>query len=251
MFSNRLKTLRQERDLKQSDIAKYLGVSAQSYSSYENGREPNYEMLKKLCSLFNVSADWLLGLSEYRQPFDMDSLFPDTLNIADDIELQVKNIAADFIVMVADFYNNAPKDLHMLLHMQVDELSRLIKTMHKSFQKIAALAQQGETEKTVTEIRKYASESSEFRSSNYLNLCEYANEYRVVKNLEYWKDVLEKYKEDPDKVSKDIQDEIDEIRAATERAQKALNSSKEFPYFYRDEGKAEEAGEEDGEHSED
>lgn len=52
MFSNRLRSLRQERELKQSDIAKYLGVSAQSYSSYENGREPNYEMLKKIVLFF-------------------------------------------------------------------------------------------------------------------------------------------------------------------------------------------------------
>lgn len=103
MFSNRLRSLRQERELKQSDIAKYLGVSAQSYSSYENGREPNYEMLKKLCSFFNVSADWLLGLSEYRQPFNLDSLFPDTLDIPDNIQSLIKNTAADLVSMSIDF----------------------------------------------------------------------------------------------------------------------------------------------------
>lgn len=64
VFSNRLKELRNELPLekrKQTDVAKELGISAQSYSTYENGREPNYELLCKISKYFNVSIDYLLG----------------------------------------------------------------------------------------------------------------------------------------------------------------------------------------------
>lgn len=64
IFSNRLKELRQNLPIdkrKQTDVAKILGISAQSYSTYENGREPNFEILCKIADYFNVSIDYLLG----------------------------------------------------------------------------------------------------------------------------------------------------------------------------------------------
>ena len=42
-----------------------LNVSANCYASYEQGRtEPNIEMLKQLCRIFNVSSDYLIGLED-------------------------------------------------------------------------------------------------------------------------------------------------------------------------------------------
>lgn len=62
-FIRKLKSLRDERGIKQSEIAAYLGISPQSYSAYENGRELDYEKLVLLATFFDVSADYLLGLS--------------------------------------------------------------------------------------------------------------------------------------------------------------------------------------------
>ena len=57
-----LKSLREDRDLHQKDVASYLGVSRSAYSNYENGsREPGIEILKKLADFFRVSMDELLG----------------------------------------------------------------------------------------------------------------------------------------------------------------------------------------------
>ena len=66
MFSERLKQLRKENNLKQSELAKELGISAQRISLYENGREPEYDILIKMSDYFGVLVDYLIGKSKYR-----------------------------------------------------------------------------------------------------------------------------------------------------------------------------------------
>ncbi len=59
----RLKELREDKDLKQKDIAVILNIAQNTYSNYENGKtEPPYEILKKLCLFYGVSADYILEL---------------------------------------------------------------------------------------------------------------------------------------------------------------------------------------------
>ena len=61
-FSNRLAELRHEKRLSQKEIAKLLYIPQTTYSHYEVGnREPSIETIIKLCDLFDVSADYLLG----------------------------------------------------------------------------------------------------------------------------------------------------------------------------------------------
>lgn len=58
-----LRELREDRDLKQSDIAAVLGTTQQVYSRYENGiNEMPIRHLKTLCQFYRVSADYILGL---------------------------------------------------------------------------------------------------------------------------------------------------------------------------------------------
>lgn len=62
MFAERLKKLRCESDMKQSDLAKVLGVSASTIGMYEQGRRtPDLEVLTKIANYFQVSVDYLLG----------------------------------------------------------------------------------------------------------------------------------------------------------------------------------------------
>lgn len=60
-----IRELREDKDLKQSDIAQVLGTTQQVYSRYENGvNELPIRHLRTLCQYYDVSADYILGLSK-------------------------------------------------------------------------------------------------------------------------------------------------------------------------------------------
>lgn len=64
-FAIRLKELRIEKQLKQSELAIALSVDQRSISNWENAiREPDYAMLTKIAQFFDVSTDYLLGVSD-------------------------------------------------------------------------------------------------------------------------------------------------------------------------------------------
>ena len=64
---NKLKLLREEKGLYQSDIAKYLGISVPAVGYYENEkRDMSPEVILKLAEYFDVSTDYLLGKSNLR-----------------------------------------------------------------------------------------------------------------------------------------------------------------------------------------
>lgn len=61
-FKDRLKEIRQEKGLSQTELGKIFNLSKQTISSYENdGSFPNQDTLNKLADYFDVSVDWLLG----------------------------------------------------------------------------------------------------------------------------------------------------------------------------------------------
>ena len=60
-----MKNLRLEKELSQPDLAKLVGVSNGMISFWENGvNEPTITNLIKLSQIFDVSADFLLGLED-------------------------------------------------------------------------------------------------------------------------------------------------------------------------------------------
>lgn len=63
---NRLKDSRKAAGYTQKQVAAMLYMTQQQYSRFETGVfELNYAQLIKLCQLYEVSADYLLGLSDY------------------------------------------------------------------------------------------------------------------------------------------------------------------------------------------
>lgn len=61
-FSERLKKLRQNRQLTGREVATVLGVALSTYTSYENrNSQPPFEVLIKIAILFGVSLDYLVG----------------------------------------------------------------------------------------------------------------------------------------------------------------------------------------------
>jgi len=62
MKLNRFKDFREDRDLTQKQVAKYIGISLTTYRNYEYGNyEANYFVLLKLSKLYGVSINKLLG----------------------------------------------------------------------------------------------------------------------------------------------------------------------------------------------
>ncbi len=67
---NRLRDLREDKDLKQSDIAKIINISQTNYSKYELGKiNIPIETLKKLALYYNTSIDYLLGFTNVNKPY--------------------------------------------------------------------------------------------------------------------------------------------------------------------------------------
>lgn len=71
VIGNRIRELREKNDINQQDLARYLKVAKSTLSQYETGsRIPNDDIKKAIAEKFNVSVDYLLGLTD----------IPDTIN---------------------------------------------------------------------------------------------------------------------------------------------------------------------------
>lgn len=67
----RLKELRINKKMSQSDVASILQITQQAYANYERGtRQADYNTLAKLSEIFGVSIDYLLGNSENPKSLD-------------------------------------------------------------------------------------------------------------------------------------------------------------------------------------
>lgn len=61
MFSRKLKSLRERKELAQGTVAGKLNLTQATYSRYESGiHQPDFLILKRIANLFNVSIDYLL-----------------------------------------------------------------------------------------------------------------------------------------------------------------------------------------------
>lgn len=70
-YRERLKGLREDNDYTQSYVGKLLQKSQQGYNHIEAGRaELKIEDLAILCKLYNVSADYIIGLIDTPESYD-------------------------------------------------------------------------------------------------------------------------------------------------------------------------------------
>lgn len=75
-YYERIKALREDNDITQTELSKYLNIAQNTYSQYENGkRDIPINTLVELCKFFHVSSDYVLGLADsknirsYASPF--------------------------------------------------------------------------------------------------------------------------------------------------------------------------------------
>ena len=73
-LADKLKLLRTQRKLTQSDVAKCIEATSTIVSAYENGeRTPSLERLMMLANLYAVSVDYLLGINYPRDTVILDT----------------------------------------------------------------------------------------------------------------------------------------------------------------------------------
>ncbi len=66
----RLKSLREDKDITQSQLASFLHIKQNTYSQYENGqRGVPVEVLIELSSFFETSVDYILELTDEQKPY--------------------------------------------------------------------------------------------------------------------------------------------------------------------------------------
>lgn len=92
-LKDRLKDLRVSRGYSQKDLAQKLdelkrdpgdtNTYVQTISSWENGREPNLDSLKKLAKVYDVTTDYLLGLSEEQSTVELKYAEKSLLSLSD------------------------------------------------------------------------------------------------------------------------------------------------------------------------
>lgn len=64
-YHNRLKNARIDKDLSQREVAEKIGTTQQQIYKYENGlQKMTIERLKQFCELYEISADYILGMKE-------------------------------------------------------------------------------------------------------------------------------------------------------------------------------------------
>ena len=65
-YNNRIRQLREDRDLRQIDVAEKTGIDQITLSNYETGKtNPDSYAIIKLAQFYGVSCDYLLGVTEY------------------------------------------------------------------------------------------------------------------------------------------------------------------------------------------
>lgn len=108
MIGKILRDLRTENHYGQKDIAKYINKSVQAYSQYElKKRVPDIGTLIKLSKFYNVSVDYLLGITNVRNTapeisedvlkIDVSNLSQNAINKIIDYSTMVKVYEADML----------------------------------------------------------------------------------------------------------------------------------------------------------
>ncbi|MCI8518796.1 MAG: helix-turn-helix transcriptional regulator [Clostridia bacterium] len=69
-FNERLRELREDNNLTQTNLANELMIDQRSLSFYEIGKyEPNLDTLKRMAIFFKVPTDYILGLTNEKEPY--------------------------------------------------------------------------------------------------------------------------------------------------------------------------------------
>ena len=81
IFANRLKEFRTENGLTQKEFAEKIGVTAAALSAYENNsKNPSISVAKRIAEAFEISIDWLCGITDKKNSEDKIETYSDFIS---------------------------------------------------------------------------------------------------------------------------------------------------------------------------
>lgn len=109
-FGDRLRQLRKEKNISQTELAKDLNITCQALSQYElKKRMPDTKMIMKLADYFNVSLDYFFGRTDMRKPgtTEDDKIKTKTYQIIDASGLCKEDISKveEYVELLKQKYN--------------------------------------------------------------------------------------------------------------------------------------------------
>ncbi len=111
MFHERLKKLRESENISREHLANSLGITYSALSKYETGkREPGLELLQKIATHFDVTTDYLLGVTDNSKPTDykLAGISDEDYN---NLSAYQKEVIDFFITRENLFFKNQPENI--------------------------------------------------------------------------------------------------------------------------------------------
>ncbi|MFW6047183.1 MAG: helix-turn-helix domain-containing protein [Candidatus Woesearchaeota archaeon] len=125
-FANRLRKLRNEYNLTQTELANKFNSSKTTFSNYENGhRKPGLELVSELADYFDVTIDYLLGKTDHRSLSIVN-------DFTDELQKLMKKHDLDYIKVIDEAKRNGvtPADIKVMIDV-FEDLEPLIKKIRK------------------------------------------------------------------------------------------------------------------------
>ena len=103
-MKNRIKDLREDRDLLQKDIALFLNITIRQYRRIEKGEnELSYNSLIKLSEFYNTSVDYILGIINNIEPYPKNKSYNKIKDLRIENNLYQKDVAKVLNITQPDY----------------------------------------------------------------------------------------------------------------------------------------------------
>ncbi len=112
MLNIRLKELRKECGITQKEFAGYFNLTESMISLYESGkRQPSYDVLKAISKRFNISIDYLVGMTDFKKPAGSlcEDSIKELISFAQKLSPCGIEILTDFAEFLSKKEENEPK----------------------------------------------------------------------------------------------------------------------------------------------
>nr|DAV00507.1 MAG TPA: Repressor protein CI [Caudoviricetes sp.] len=99
-IKDRIVSLRNEKNITQSQLAEELNISPSAIGMYEQGRrKPSYELLEEICDYFNVDMDYLMGRSDIKNRYQAGLKYDWEDKKQEDSNIDMNTVNTDYIMI--------------------------------------------------------------------------------------------------------------------------------------------------------